>query len=132
MSNSYRIGEIVFYKVGSKRTLAVVGEIYPDKNELNIYYLDNNFDMLNRNVDASNIRRAIRGNNRLDVISNEVLRNEKLVRIKLIELADINISEFTETEKGGSRKTKRRKSRHHKKTNRRRKSRRYKKSIRRR
>ena len=127
MLNSYRLGELVFYYDGSKRTLACVREIYPDKNELNIYYLNNNYDMLNKSVDASNIRKAIRGRDRLDVINKEVLKNEELVRKKLIELADINISEFKDTQ-GGSRKSKRRKSRHHKKTNRRRKSNRRKRS----
>jgi hypothetical protein len=130
MASNYHIGELVFYHAYANeptRTLAYVHYIYYDKNELDIYYLDSNYDMQKVRVNTGKIRKAIRGRDTIDVINNEDLNNEERLKQKLINLADVNINEF-EKVYGGSRKSKRRKSRHHKKTNRRRKSNRRKRS----
>jgi hypothetical protein len=129
MSTDYNVGQVVFYHYEKKRTLAVVHKIYYETKELDIYYLDKDFTIHEKKVNIADIRKAIRGSGIIDVMDNKYINDEDHIRKKLIQLSDIHLNNFTEVN-GGSRKSKRRKSRHHKKTNRRHKSRRYKKSIR--
>jgi hypothetical protein len=124
MSTDYGVGHIVFYHDGEgKRTLAVVHKIYYEKKELDIYYLDENFDIHKKKVKQDNIRQAIRGSGSgiIDVMDKKYIDDEDHIRKKLIQLSDIDLNNFTEVN-GGSRKTKRHKSKRrkskHRKTNR--------------
>jgi hypothetical protein len=117
MSTYYSAGQIVFYHDDEKkrRTLAVVHKIYYEEKELDIYYLDEKFDIHQKKVNIADIRQAIRGSDPgiIDVMDNKYITNEDHIRKKLIQLSDINLNDFTEVN-GGSRKTKRRKSKRRK------------------
>jgi len=122
MSTNYRKGQLVFYIYGDKkRTLAFVNDVFLGRKELEIYYLDDNYDMLKETVLSDKIREAIRGSGISDVLDEKYLKYEQHVRQALIALSDFNINKFQDLQ-GGTHKSKRHKSRHHKKTNRRRKS----------
>lgn len=132
MSTNYKKGYLVFYIDGNKRTLAFVNNVLPQGNELEIYYLDDNYDIHKKIVRSDEIRQAIRGSGSgtTDVMDEKNLQDKHHVRTALIKLSDLNINEFQHVQ-GGTHKSKRRKSRHHKKTNhRRRKSNRRRKSQR--
>ena len=121
MSINYRKGQLVFYIDGDKRTLAFVNDVFFERKELEIYYLDDNYDILKKTVRSDKIREAIRGSDTSDVIDEKYLEDEQHVRKVLIMLSYFNINKFKDVQ-GGTHKSKRHKSRHHKKTNRRRKS----------
>ena len=121
MSTNYRKGQLVFYIDGDKRTLAFVNDVFFERKELEIYYLDDNYDILKKTVRSDKIREAIRDSGISDVMDEKYLENIQHVRKVLITLSDFNINKFKDLQ-GGTHKSKRHKSRHHKKTNRRRKS----------
>jgi hypothetical protein len=127
MSTDHGVGHVVFYHDGEdvlyhdgeeNRTLAIVHTIFYEKNELEIYYLDKNFDIHKKKVNIDNIRQAIRGpgSGIIDVLDKKYIDNKDHIKKTLIWLSDIDLNNFTEVN-GGSRKTKRRKSKR-RKTNR--------------
>jgi hypothetical protein len=125
MSTDHGVGHVVFYHNGEEnRTLAIVHRIFYEKKKLDIYYLDKNFDIHEKTVNIDNIRQAIRGpgSGIIDVLDKKYIDNKDHIKKTLIWLSDIDLNNFTEVN-GGSRKTKRHKSKR-RKTNR---NRRYKK-----